>query len=722
MKNAPALLFSFLLCFQMSAPAQELKANYVNSFDNASHPQIAYWFFSANMMAEQAWKNKIDSMAAFSKYTLIFLTQRDGCDFYDAATMHPVFKKLVAYAHQKGLKIGLQIWKVDRSVLIDNTDRLMQEGEVVLDENGKADYAVKAKGARDVFTLLRSELFKIYAFKKTGDGFYDPATLKEITNKALAQNTTDSVRLVINAGSLLKGYTAYILTQHYYNSCSNFSDQSTAIITNAFKAYADIPFDGIGLDEYKNMKIARPKIMEQTNDVFRERVYALAMAKKMKATTTMELDRVLFDMRYAPTGKPAIRMKAINEYMSLLRTATLNVETAVYDLGKKLYGKDAFIGLHNTFHNNLDRDEVWQTGVTWWSIKRDYGHTDEDTPAPIQLGVGMSYPANAMYNMYYHRSLDTIWTKALRDLRFGVRTHYHAANDGQVWGVSIETPVALEKINKVENAARLLNHFNPSLPQVKLLVVYGMEAICNWYPNVSQRGMYDINDKLGMERKSMELWNNGYLHAAVPTDVIGDGRLHLNAAGKPILNGYTFDAVIFLNPEYAKESTTRFFQNYVNRGGKLLVEGNADNDFNGRDMSNTWKAIFSKSVATSYTLEHVAKLGVPKNDLVDGVLNEPGSFTFTNAESMQKNTAAVFSFIYRGATYTGSYKGLAAVKLDDLGNIVKLAATGFSAISKNGKKIIWLNKEADVFISVQNKRLQATIADATKSVRIYQNK
>jgi len=324
--------------------------------------------------------------------------------------------------------------------------------------------------------------------------------------------------------------------------------------------------------------------------------------------------------------------------------------------------------------------------------------------------------------MYYHRSLDTIWTKALRDLRFGVRTHYHAANDGQVWGVSIETPVALEKINKVENAARLLNHFNPSLPQVKLLVVYGMEAICNWYPNVSQRGMYDINDKLGMERKSMELWNNGYLHAAVPTDVIADGRLHLNAAGKPILNGYTFDAVIFLNPEYAKESTTRFFQNYVNRGGKLLVEGSADNDFNGRDMSNTWKAIFSKSVATSYTLEHVAKLGVPKNDLVDGVLNEPGSFTFTNAESMQKNMPAVFSFIYRGATYTGSYKGLAAVKLDDLGNIVKLAATGFSAISKNGKKIIWLNKEADVFISVQNKRLQATIADATKSVRIYQNK
>jgi len=720
MKKAVVGLFSFLLLIQISTSAQEISTNYVHSFDNVNHPQVAYWFFSSNMMVEKAWKDKIDSMAAFSKYTLIFLTQRDGCDFYDATTMHPVFKKLVAYAHQKGLKIGLQIWKDDRSVLIENTDRLIQEGEMVLDESGTANYVAKAKGARDMTTLLRSELFKIYAFKKTSDGFYDPATLKEITNSALAQNATDAVGLFINAGSQLKGYTAYILTQHYYNSCSNFSEQSTAIITNAFKAYADIPFDGIGLDEYKNMKIARQKILEQSNDVFRERVYALGMAKKMKATTGMELDRVLFDMRYAPTGKPAVRMKAINAYMSLLRTATLTVENAVYDLGKRLYGKGAFIGLHNTFHNNLDRDEVWQTGAAWWSIKRDYGHTDEDTPAPIQLGVGMSYPANAMYNMYYHRSLDTIWTKALRDLRFGVRTHYHAANDGQAWGVSIETPAALEKINKVENAARLLNRFNPSLPQVKLLVVYGMEAIYNWYPNTSQRGMYDINDKLGMEKKSMELWNNGYLHAAVPTDVIADGRLKLNAVGKPVLNGYTFDAVIFLNPEYAKESTTRFFQNYVNRGGKLLLEGSASNDFYGKDMSKTWRMIFNKSVATSYTLENVEKLGIPKNNLEDGVTNEPGSYTFTNVGSLQKNTTAVFSFIYLGATYTGAYKGLAAVKLDKRGELVKLAATGFSSMSKNGIKIISLDKASDVFISVQNNVLKATIADDTKSVHIHQ--
>jgi len=712
------IIFTLIVSFHLTGHTQKVRTTYVNSFENINHPEVAYWFFASNMMPEERFKGKIDTFALQSKYTLIFLTERDGCDFYDIKTMHPVFEKLVAYAHQKGLKIGLQIWKNDRPTLLENTDRLIQEGEVLLDQNGQGNYQVTAKGARDMNLLLKSELFKIYAFKKRGDGFYDPATLKEITPLAKVQSKIDEVNLTIDGGAGLKGYTAYIMTQHYYNSCSNFSDQSKAIITDAFKAYGDIPFDGVGLDEYKNLKVPRQPILESTHKVFRERLYSFGMAKRMKATVGMDLDQVLFDMRYVPEGKSEIRMKAINEYMSLVRTATLDVEAAVYDLGKKMYGKDAFIGLHSTFHNNLDKDEIWQTGVSWWTIKRDYGHTDEETSTPVQVGIGMSYPKNAMYNMYYNKSLDRIWTKALNDLRYGVRTHYHAANDVQSWGVSIDKPEALEKINKVENCARLLNRFNPPFPNIRLLVVYGMEAIYNWYPNPAQRGLYDINDHLGMEKKSVELWQNGYLNAAVPTDVIEDGRLKLNTAGKPTLNGYTFDAVIFLNPEYSKAVTTRFFEDYVNKGGKLLIEGSAIHDFDGKNKSAEWKSIAAKAVATSYTLDAVAKLGITKNTLVEGVNNEEGSYTFTSVESLRNNTAAAFSFTCNGNTFSGSYKGLAAIKVDAKGNLQKMAATGFSSLYRNGKEVLHVTKVADVYIAVENKKVDAIIADETKSIKV----
>ncbi|MDP4284870.1 MAG: hypothetical protein Q8891_10620 [Bacteroidota bacterium] len=722
MKKKLILMISFLIIFHSGNYAQEMKVNYVNSFQNINHPEVAYWFFASNMMSKSAYKGKIDSFARYSKYTLIFLTERNGCNFYDSKTMHPIFKDLVAYAHQKGLKIGLQIWKRDFGTRVENTDRLMQEEEVVLNENGHANYRVTAKGARNMSGLIKSELFKVYAFKKTSEGFYDPSTLKDITNLAKADTSKTEVKVTINAGNKLKGYTAYILTQHYYNYCSNFSGQAKSMILNAFKAYADIPFDGIGLDEYKNLLIAREPVLKKNHDTFRERLYSIAMAKRMKATTGMDMSRVLFDMRYAPEGKPSVRIKAINEYMSLLRTATLKIEAAMYDLGKKMYGKNTFIGLHDTFHNNLDGDEVWQTGVSWWNIKRDYGHTDEETSTPIQIGIGMSNRENAMYNMYYNKSLERIWTKALYDLRYGVRTHYHAANDVQGWGVSIDKPAALEKINKVENCARLLNRFNPPFPAIKLLVVYGMEAMYNWYPNKADRGLYDINDKLGMEQKSIQLWKNGYLNAAIPTDEIEDGRLKLNTDGKPVLHGYTFDAVIFLDPQYSKKSTTKFFQQYVNKGGKLLVEGNFTNDYYGNDITNTWKNIESKAVATSFSLDNVKKLGVPKNNLIDGVPNGEGVYTFTSIESLQKDTPVTFSFTDHGNTFNGIYKGLAAIKVNAGGNLQKLAATGFLSLSRNGKEILHLSKFADIFISVQNEKMNVTIADPTKSIKIFQGK
>jgi len=712
------IIFSLIVFFHHTGHTQKVKTTYVDAFENINHPEVAYWFFAPNMMPEARFRGKIDTLAQQSKYTLIFLTERNGCDFYDIKTMHPVFEKLVAYAHQKGLKIGLQIWKDDRPTLLENTDRLIQEGEVLLDQNGQGKYSVTAKGARDMNLLLKSELFKIYAFKKRGDGFYDPAKLKEITTLAKVQSKTDEVDLTIDGGANLKDYTAYIMTQHYYNSCSNFSEQAKSIITNAFKAYADIPFDGIGLDEYKNLKIARQPVMESTHTVFRERLYSVGMAKRMKTISGMNLDQVLFDMRYVPEGKPEIRMKAINQYMSLVRMATLDVEAAVYDLGKEMYGKDAFIGLHSTFHNNLDKDEVWQTGVSWWNIKRDYGHTDEETSTPVQVGIGMSYPKNAMYNMYYNKSLDRIWTKALTDLRYGVRTHYHAANDVQSWGVSIDMPEALKKINKVENCARLLNRFNPPFPNIRLLVVYGMEAIYNWYPNAAQRGLYDINDHLGMEKKSVELWQNGYLNVAVPTDVIEDGRLKLNGAGKPTLNGYTFDAVIFLNPEYSKTITTRFFEEYVNKGGKLLIEGSATHDFDGNDKSAEWKAIAAKAVASSYALDAVAKLGISKNSIVEGVNNEAGSYTFTSVESLRNNTPATFSFTCNGNTFSGSYKGLAAIKVDAKGNLQKMAAAGFSSLFRNGKELLKVSKATDIYIVVESRKMAAIIADPAKSIKV----
>jgi hypothetical protein len=97
--------------------------------------------------------------------------------------------------------------------------------------------------------------------------------------------------------------------------------------------------------------------------------------------------------------------------------------------------------------------------------------------------------------------------KALGDLRYGVRTHYHAMHDMRENRSDLLDPVAIAGINKVESCARMLNKFNPLLPKINLLVIFGMEALQNWYPNEADRGVYDINDKMDIEAKSLEICN-----------------------------------------------------------------------------------------------------------------------------------------------------------------------------------------------------------------------
>jgi hypothetical protein len=715
--NAVVCIFFMLFSICVFGQSKQVKINYVSTLQNTNHEQVAYWFFSKTQLQPSTYKSKIDSLAAFSKYTLIFLTARNDVDFYDDKTMHPIFKEVVKYAHSKGLKIGLQLWDVENKVPIENTERIIQEGEMLLDENGKASYTVAAKHVRNKTLLLKSELLKVYVFKKTGDGFYDKSSLLDITQKVKKTENKENVTVTIDAGAAMKGYTIYILTQHYYNYWSNHSVAAVSNITNIIKLYADIPFDGAGLDEYTSLPLCATWEL-QKGDTIRERTYSLAMAEVLKKNTGKNLVQTLFEMRYVPNGKAAVRMSAINNYMALMRSGTIEIEKEIYRAGKLYFGANTFIGLHDTYHNGLEGDEIWQTGLNWWNIKRDYGHTDEHTPTATQMGIGMSYPMNVMYNMYYHKILDKIWTKALTDLRFGIRTDYHAINDVQSWGVSIEEPRAMDAINKVENCARLLNRFNPSFPKVKLLVLFGMEAQANWYPDRTARNMHDINGTLNIENKAVQLWDAGYLNALVPTDLIADGRLKIGANGKPLLQGHEFDAVVFLYPQYAKKSTIQFLQKYVSKGGKLITEGSCTNDFNGNDITATWKNIANKTVATSFSVEAVSRLGINKNEHVDGILNEDGSYTFTDTSSLKTGVAAAFNFTKNGNTFSGNYKGLAVIKVNENGAVEKFSAAGFSSLKKNEAIILSTDKATDIFIEAKNNTVDIIIVDETKSIKI----
>jgi hypothetical protein len=720
MKKIVVFILVNILLIGAKSQMPSSNIQYINSFNNLNHPEIAYWFFNKDMLNEISWKNKIDSLAISSKYTLIFLTARNGVDFFETEKMKPIFTNLVAYAHKKGIQIGLQLWGTPKNTSEASCERMVLENETTLDNNGLGNIYSKAKHIRaQSGKPFKSTLLKAYLFKKAGNGFYVPGSLIDITDQCQLIKTTDSsVALHIQQNKKYAGYTVYITTQHFYNVSSNHSQEAIDKFLNIIEAYKNIPFDGVGLDEYTNLKLFAIWELQKVNEPLRERLYSLDMARKYNEWYHYNLERALLDMRYAPVNEPEIRIKAINTYMDIMRKGTLNVESAMYDCAKKTFGQNTFIGLHDSHHNSLDGDEVWQTGINWWNVKREYGHTDESTPTPTQMGIAYGYSKHILYNMFYDKQINKIQEKAYTDLQYNIRTHYHAINDVQNWGISVERPYALEKINPVENCARLLNHFNPPLPEIKLLVVFGREALMNWYPDTTQRGICDINDKLKIEEKATQIWEQGYLNALVPTDVIEDGQLIVNEKGKAVYNGYEFEAVVFLYPEYAKEKTLHFLEQYVKKNGKLMLEGTATKSFLGQDISMRWNKIANRATVNSFDLKALSRLGINKNNRPNSIKMLDGSYLFSNYENFNKGIAANFKQLFEGHLFEGTYNGYVALQVKN-SYIEKFAATIFQELKVNGKVLLLLSKPADVLIEKKDKKYLITIAP--KDVKVLNN-
>jgi hypothetical protein len=699
---------------------QKTRIEYVSDFININHPQIAYWFLTPEILVNDKYLKDLDEMIDHSRFDFIFLDARNGCRFSDIEKMHPVLEKIVTRAHQRKIKIGYRA-QVKRPDLIPEevTERFIAEAETKLDRSGNGTCLLDAKFVRSR-SSFKQEVFKVFVFKKKGNGFYDPATCRETEDYTYSVKD-QKIKVNVKAGKEMSGYTAYIMAQFFYNTISNHSPEAVTGVINFINSYSDIPFDGVMLDEYSNPQIIPPWKMMFKFGNYRLRSYSVPMAGELEARTGKPAFQTLFDMRYAPSGKSEIRIKATNSYMDLMREGAMHVEEAMYKRAKEVYGQECLIGAHNTFHNSLVNDEIWATGLKWWSIPRDVGFSDENTPLPTQMGIAISYPAHVMYNMYYDRHIRQFTSKALSELRYGIRTFYHAFNDTQ-WGIGLEKKEAYSNINPVEDCVRLMNRFNPALPDIKLLVIFGNEALQNWYPNTSCRGRYDINDRLKIEEKAVKIWKAGYRNALVPSDLINSGKLKLNADYKPVMNGHIFDAIVFLYPQYSKEPVIKFLEEYVNNGGKLMMEGKADYNFSGIDISDRFAATAAKSTVTGFSLKNIGYLGIAKNRVEKGCKNEDGSFVFTNTKSLRKKKQTIFSVSSGKNCYSAKCCGFAAFLTDQQGGFIKFTCAGFKELKLNGEIILSLDHPADLYVEKRDDCYQITVKGQEETNHFLVNK
>ena len=534
-----------------------------------------------------------------------------------------------------------------------------------------------------------------FAFRETAPGFYAPESFQDISQYVSAVKTNDpaQVRVTVEAPKSLAGSTVYLLAAHYYNHPDLFGDVMINNFHDALQHYADIPFDGTALDEFGWMMVV-PK----RDHPFRDRIYGQAFAAEYQKRTGTPLKRALFDMRFAPAEQPAVRMRAINQYFEVMRDGSLRVEQAFRQASQKLFGSEIFSGIHDTYHNSLVKDDIWRTGLNWWNLPRDYGQSDEGNFYPLHMGLLVAHKEPVEINQFYNRDLKTILRKAIEDARFGVRMHYHAWNDTGQWGKNIGDPEVLSAIKSVEDKIRLLNQFDPAAPQLPVLVVFGMPALLNWYPDETARSDWDINGRLGIEEKAKAIWQAGYPCALLPSDLIDQGQLTLDADNHPVINGHRFQAVVYLYPQYATTTPLEFLERYCQRGGQLMLEGQATNDFAGNDILGRFDTLAQQATVRGFDVAKLAQLGVSPNPLEDGACMEDGAVVFTDFNSWKSSQPKSFSVTLAGHRFSGTYVGVCALKVNAAGKVEKFACGGFTQLRRDDQIVFSLPHTADTII------------------------
>lgn len=658
------------------------------------HPHIIYWFWGDGILENEKYLRDIDIVSNDGTFNTMVLSARDGMDFW-LSSLYPFFEKAVAYAHEKGIKIVLQLWPkgflshIDEDISLEEMSAVVNEGECTV-KNGKAYYIDDVKHTRypEYCPPEVTKLTKAYAFRKLSDGVYMPQTLIDVTDRAVITKCNESHIEISFDLPEYEEYTVYVMTAHYHRAGDLHSPYYIRSYREFIDRYSDIPFDGIVLDEFKNLPLLDFK------STIRERYYGMCFKENFEKETGFDLDETMFEMRYSSKGDNQSRPAAINRYFDFLRRSTTAVERFVAEYTCEIFGQESFLGVHNTFHNSLNNDEIYATGCNWWNLPRRYAQTDEDISYPVRMGIACNCPETIIYDMYYHTNSEAFYEKAMRDAKYGCRIHYHAMND-YCYGVDVGSPSFLQSIHEIEQKIDLLNLFDTVLPEMDILVVFGFPALTNWYPDESARSDFDLNQKINIMQRVDALWNNGYLNALVPDDEIVEGRIVLNDDNTFSYGGHKFRSLLYLYPQYGKRSAISWLIDAIKVGAMVKIIGNIDTDFDGNTIDDKICNLLA-SVSLSENEDIGKSLGVKPNKLVNGCFLSDGSVVFSDVLSILTHSPAHFSVPIKGHLWEGEYEGIVAIRADCDGNLERMVCGNCHWLTCDGKKLFSSHSGEDI--------------------------
>lgn len=676
-----------------------------------SWPSIGCWFWQKEEFTGDGYKRFIDLHEQYTPFKLLTTSLRYPGDLTDPE-IYKQIKAASLYAREKGMAIvmDLDIRLARDSFRTKYPDELQQIvfiKEFPLNKKDPPSIGIKGHGFGDHYTygrtpydVVSAKLLRVYSYQKK-DGMVRSGTVNDISGKAVAVETRDSVHVTISGTIENAATTACALVAFTVNTPDVFAPHLLSYQREILQQYADASLAGACKDEW-----GFPGRFITPED---ELWYSAGMAKAYaQRSAGRDLLREMLLMSIGETGHEAERVAAVNNYMEMYSIRNGEIETDYYHAIKDIFGKDAMSATHPTWFPYPDNREVFKNGLDWWISKRDLAQTDEATPFSVRTALSKKMYSPLWFNMYYDKTIEPYYKDIWRAALAGGRLNYHP-----LWPVPIEQMQASllkDSVMLAESRVSLLNYISEAPPDCPVAVVFGHPAALNW---ADKKVFADVGLNV-----ANALWKAGYYTDLIPSSEIVNGSLTINENGKVQYGPQQYEAVIFYHPEYDKQSVAAFFRK-AGASGKTAVfrVGNWTMDFDAKPFNGNsamgiavrnadtlsvvrWamEALKSKSATLQTEGEEHTVSGFPASIMpkAAGQLKLiDGTHIFISGEHNLLGDAIVQKINIDGQQVAIDAIGVAGVRMNAKGEVEALACGGLKIFQSAGLSIR-LEHRADI--------------------------
>ena len=651
------------------------------------NPSIIYWKWDDQHLKDRSYIEKIEDIAARSCFDHVCITThwcRNGIADED---MHDHVRAACDKLHELGRKMIFEIdvraekkrfaetYPDSRMGFIYWQNQTAGEGE-----KAKFSFHIVRGGGGELFSGDRQDgekVLDVFAYETDEAGCIREESIKCLTEQATLQRTDDStVTVEVKAVS---GRKVFVTVCSYYQFPDFWSNEYHAYLNWLMKRYSDIPLDGLSVDElgllwYPDFDFTPGSYKMLDNAP----IYSLGFADTFEQRFGMSYSRSLL-YRFCSSDEDQNTVKAINYYFDTVREGLAECECRFYQKTKELYGDDAFVGVHNTWYaieEVANTPEVWKTGITWWSAKKDYGFTDEIMLYPVRTALAHKEQSPIFYNMWYGEAteqIDTYYTELWKNARFGGRTislGYECTHEDSV--LDLYPAGYLEDLSHIEEQLSHLDDLQESAANCEVLVLAGLEACCNRLANQNGHGRWDTLRGVLKEIFTLtrDIFNMGCNVDMVGSSAVYDQQLTISEDGFVTYGSQTYKYVIMAYPQFCKTALTDFLKEIVKSKTGLCVVGGLTKDFYGEPAALEGNILRFSTRPDAFDLhEQFIKNGVDFSRVQNGCVMQDGSIIFT-APAPDKPRGNVFEshFTRHGKTHYLKAEDIAFLSFNEQGD------------------------------------------------------